>query len=331
MKFPALALAALCWFALTPGVAHAVPVSYSTTNSFNGGAFASPNAIVFGAAGNQMSITFTGVTAAAVDASPTTFGSLGQLQIATVGTGATITPGTTFSVRITQTLPSGGTGDLLATLSGTISQTSSTGLVSFSITSVSIGTATYSLGNAQLPLVPPSTNNGITTITAQISTAPPAELSITKTHSGSFSQGQIGASYTITVSNDAAAGPTDGTTVTVSDTLPSGLTPISIDGTNWSCIQPAGPCTRSDVLAAGASYPPLLLLVNVSATATSPQVNTVSVTGGGDNSAGNNTALDPAVVGGPVFTTIPTLSETGLLLMGLLILGFGVFLVRRAN
>ena len=48
------------------------------------------------------------------------------------------------------------------------------------------------------------------------------DLTITKTHAGSFTQGQTGATYTITVSN-AGGAPTSGT-VTVTDTLPAGLT-----------------------------------------------------------------------------------------------------------
>src|SRR2546430_16993525 len=50
----------------------------------------------------------------------------------------------------------------------------------------------------------------------------PPDVTITKTHSGSFSQGQTGAAYTLTASN-VGQGPTAGT-VTVPDTLPTGLT-----------------------------------------------------------------------------------------------------------
>jgi uncharacterized repeat protein (TIGR01451 family) len=47
-------------------------------------------------------------------------------------------------------------------------------------------------------------------------------LSISKTHAGSFSQGQQNATYSVTVSNAANAGPSSGT-VTVTDKPPSGL------------------------------------------------------------------------------------------------------------
>jgi uncharacterized repeat protein (TIGR01451 family) len=122
------------------------------------------------------------------------------------------------------------------------------------------------------------------------------DLSIAKTHVGNFARGQAGAPYTISVSNAATAGPTNAGTVTVTDTLPTGLTATGIHGTGWACTQPQGPCTRSDVLGAGASYPALTLTVNVGATASSPQVNMVSVAGGGDVTPANNSASDPTTI-----------------------------------
>ena len=54
-------------------------------------------------------------------------------------------------------------------------------------------------------------------------------LSITKTHTGNFTQGQTNATYTVTVSNTGNA-PTSGT-ITVTETVPSGLTLVSMAGT----------------------------------------------------------------------------------------------------
>ena len=48
------------------------------------------------------------------------------------------------------------------------------------------------------------------------------DLTLMKTHTGSFTQGQTGASYTLTVSNSGTE-PTSGV-VTVTDTLPGSLT-----------------------------------------------------------------------------------------------------------
>jgi len=150
------------------------PVTFSTTASFNGGAFSSPNAIVFGGMGDQLSLTFTGVTNSMVNTDPLgfTFASLGEIQTATTGNGATITAGTTFAIRVTQTVPSAGSGDFSGTLSGVISQNSSSGVIMFTVTHVDINGVSYDVQNNPLVLVPPSTNNGVTSIQARITSVP---------------------------------------------------------------------------------------------------------------------------------------------------------------
>src|ERR1039458_4452548 len=61
----------------------------------------------------------------------------------------------------------------------------------------------------------------------------PAAWTITKTHSGNFKQGQNGAIYTITASNTGGAPTTGGVLAYVQDTLPSGLTAVSLQGSGW--------------------------------------------------------------------------------------------------
>ncbi len=126
-----------------------------------------------------------------------------------------------------------------------------------------------------------------------ITPLPQPVLSISKTHSGNFEQGQQNVTYTITVTNSIFGGPTSGT-VTMVETLPTGLALVSIAGTGWTCV--ATTCTRSDVLKGGASYPPIIVTVNVGLTATSPQVNHASVSGGGSLGANvtDSTTLVPA-------------------------------------
>ena len=68
-------------------------------------------------------------------------------------------------------------------------------------------------------------------------------LSLAKSHTGSFTQGQNGATYTLSVSNAATAGPTSGT-VTVTDKLPAGLTLVSMAGTGWTCAANTASATR---------------------------------------------------------------------------------------
>jgi hypothetical protein len=124
----------------------------------------------------------------------------------------------------------------------------------------------------------------------------PAILSITSTHTGNFAQGQQNATYTVTVSNAAGAGPTSGT-VTVTETIPSGLTLVSMAGTGWTCV--TNTCARSDVLGAGLSYPAITVTVNVASNATSPQVNQVGVSGGGSATANgsDSTTIAPLPTG----------------------------------
>ncbi|HEY7290045.1 MAG TPA: DUF11 domain-containing protein [Vicinamibacterales bacterium] len=161
-------------------------------------------------------------------------------------------------------------------------------------------TATVSGGGETTP-----GSNNSSTIVTPIS-AGPADLSITKTHADPFTQGQTGATFTINVTNGATAGPTNGTTVTVTDTLPTGLTATGAAGSGWTCsIAPLITCNRSDVLDRGQSYPAIILTVNVAANASSGS-NLVTVSGGGDVTPGNNSATDPVTVAGP--TPVPDLT-----------------------
>lgn len=157
-----------------------------------------------------------------------------------------------------------------------------------------------------------------------------ADLAIAKTHSGNFQQGQIGAAYTITVSN-AGPGATVGT-VTVVDTLPASLTATAMSGSGWSCTVATATCTRSDALAAGASYPAIVLLVNVAGNAPGNVVNVATVSGGGDNSPSNGTVSDATVIipaAAPSLQPIPTLSEWAMLLLAGLLALMGATAIRR--
>lgn len=124
------------------------------------------------------------------------------------------------------------------------------------------------------------------------------QLSVSKTHTGDFVQGQQGAAYTIIVSNAAQAGTTSGV-ITVAETAPSGLALIGMSGTGWTCAYAS--CTRSDALSGGASYPSITATVNVANSASSPQVNSVAVSGGGSASA-NTTDSTNITIASPAST-----------------------------
>ena len=129
-----------------------------------------------------------------------------------------------------------------------------------------------------------------------------ADLTITKTHSGSFIEGQSG-TYTITV-NNVGAGATVGT-VTVTDTLPSGLAALSMSGTGWACNTSTLSCTSSSVLGTNASYPVITLMVLVG-NAQPIATNTAHVSGGGELNTANDTANDPTTIIQTVQVTVTT-------------------------
>jgi len=157
------------------------------------------------------------------------------------------------------------------------------------------------------------TNTGNDTASDVTTITPPPDLTITKSHTGNFVLGQSGATYTLRATNSGAA-PTSGT-VTVTDSLPAGLTATAMAGTNWTCTLATLTCTRSDVLAAGASYPVITLTVNVASNSPATVTNTSTVAGGGETNTANDTASDTTTVNSPPDLTIAK-SHTGNFVQG---------------
>ncbi|HTS47764.1 MAG TPA: SBBP repeat-containing protein [Bryobacteraceae bacterium] len=127
-------------------------------------------------------------------------------------------------------------------------------------------------------------------------------LSISKTHTGNFTVNQNG-SFSITVSNSGTAATSS--TITVSDTLPSGLGFVSANGSGWSCMNSSGNvvCTNTAPIAAG-SNAVITLTVSVTTTSTSIQ-NTASVTGGGGSIVTGSSTDTVTVLQGPSISTQP--------------------------
>jgi uncharacterized repeat protein (TIGR01451 family) len=112
----------------------------------------------------------------------------------------------------------------------------------------------------------------------------PQPLRISASHSpDTFAPGQVGNTLTLTVQNVSDA-PTDGSAITVTNQIPPGLVATSASGTGWTCTATATrTCTRTDVLPAHTSYPPITITVNVAATAPASITNSATVTGHGGN------------------------------------------------
>jgi uncharacterized repeat protein (TIGR01451 family) len=166
---------------------------------------------------------------------------------------------------------------------------------------LSIGSGTPGTGNGtvsyQVTANSGAARSGTLTIAGQTFTVMQAgvsgpALTIAKTHTGNFTQGQTNAQYNISVTN-SGAGSTNGSAVSVTDTVPGGLTLVSMAGTGWSCN--GNTCTRNDVLAGGAGYPAITATVNVAAGASSPQVNQAGVSGGGSAGASTTDSTTIAV------------------------------------
>ncbi len=122
---------------------------------------------------------------------------------------------------------------------------------------------------------------------------PPAgtiDLAVTKSHSGTFTQGDAARTYTITVTNVGSLSTTG--LVTVVDTLPAGLTATAMTGTGWSIALGTLTATRADALATNSAYPAITLTVSVATNAAASVTNSVSVSTGGDTNTLNNIAND---------------------------------------
>ncbi len=113
---------------------------------------------------------------------------------------------------------------------------------------------------------------------AEMSTQVDNDLSITKSHSGTWTQGDTNRSYTISVKNESTTQASVGT-VTVTETLPSGLTATAISGTGWTCSLGTLVCTTNASVAAGAYFNPISLTVNISGGPASSVTNHVAVSG----------------------------------------------------
>ncbi len=147
-------------------------------------------------------------------------------------------------------------------------------------------------------------NNSASDLTTVNTTGGTPDLTVAKSHIGNFQQFQTGATYTLTVTNSGTAA-TNGTPVSLTDTLPTGLTATSISGAGWACNLGSLTCTRSDALNAGSSFPPITLTVNVAGNAPANITNTANTNGGGETNTTNNSASDPTTI-----TTVPDLTIT---------------------
>lgn len=169
--FKATLMSALLLAMVTLGTseAKADAVTFSTSGTFTcvGCSGSGTNSVTFlGGAGNALMITFTGLGSTSLNTP--TGSSFGNFQTFASGSG-TISASGTFTLTITQTVPIAGSDSFSATFTGLFTASNSgSGVVNFTTTAVTIGGITYAITNNPLNLVPPASNNGITTVQGQI-------------------------------------------------------------------------------------------------------------------------------------------------------------------
>jgi hypothetical protein len=131
--------------------------------------------------------------------------------------------------------------------------------------------------------------------TAQSSvTANGSDMTVSKSHVGTFAAGATGHTCSLRA-RISGNQPTSGT-VTLQDSLPSGLTARGISGSGWSCVLASLTCTRNDPLPGGTAYPQVTVTVDVAADAPEQVTNVATVSGGGEVPTGNNSANDPTTI-----------------------------------
>lgn len=176
----------------------------------------------------------------------------------------------------THTIASSGTGTavLLPITAADLALFGGSGLISLPITAQ--GISTFS-GGGNIHSI--STLFASARVTVRYEYATP-DLAIQKVASGSLIVGSQGV-FVLTIRN-VGSGATLGPIV-VRDTLPSGLTFVSMSASGWSCSGTQSlTCTSSGTLAAGATLPPVVMRVAIDANAIPSVTNTASVTTPGD-------------------------------------------------
>jgi len=209
-------------------------------------------------------------------------------------------------VPVLNATPASGTAPLTTTLSATGS-TATAGVASYrwdfnndgtidQTTTTASVTHAYTTGGSQTARVQVVDSEGDTAdATRAVTVNAYPDLAIAASHDADFRVGSTG-HYRINLNNQgyaATSGP-----VTVTSTLPAGLSYAGVNGSGWSCsaVDQALTCTRSTAIAAGASAPELGVDLNVGPAARGQIEPTFTVATTGDNGAGNNAASDPTQV-----------------------------------
>jgi len=202
------------------------------------------------------------------------------------------------------TLRSGSTENVTAASgSGSITVGAANDVFNIAVTNYSVDAANGVTNAAEA-----GRNNSSVTFTISC-TAPTPTLGVSLTHGGTPAQG--GTFTLLPTVNNTGTGATSGT-VTLTSTLPAGLSYSSATGANWNCAGSSGTnvtCAFTGTIAVGASNNALSITTAVSTSSALSRSVTVGVSGGG---AANSPTASHTITMLPTITSVsPTAGPTG--------------------
>ena len=154
-KYLTFTVAAVAFLTIAQGTVKADPVTFNTVGTFS---VSGTNIATFTNVNGTTTLTFNGTVNSVNTPAGASFGDI--LATSTVPPNAAGPPiAGTFTLQIFQTLPTGGNGALVGTLSGTLGFNSGIATLNFTTTTITIDGFTYSV-NPTYTLALPATGTG---------------------------------------------------------------------------------------------------------------------------------------------------------------------------
>lgn len=208
----------------------------------------------------------------------------------------------------------GANGTVTCTLAQFVAGASATFTLTVQVTpSTTFGTQVTNTATITSATSDPDSGDTSSSTTGNVTTL--ADVTITKTGAPAVHAGET-TTYTITVTNN---GPTDATSVELSDPLPANTTFVAFDqtsGPTFNCVEPAvgsnGTVTCTIATLANGASAAFTLTVAVNAGATGTFTNTATVSSTNDPTPGNNSGSAAVTIAAG---NIPTLSTWGLMIL----------------
>jgi uncharacterized repeat protein (TIGR01451 family) len=297
---------------------------------------------------SDLSITKTDGVTSVTAGGPVTYTIVASNAGPSNAAGTTVTDTFPASLTCTWTCAGAGGGTCTAAGSGNIGDTVNLpagGSVSYTASCTLSAAATGTLANTATVSVSndPTPGNNSATDTDTVNAAPGANVTGTKTASGTFTAGST-VTYTIILTNSGSGAQADNPGNELIDVLPAQLTLVSATATSGAAVATVGTNTvtwNGAIPAAGTVTVTITATINAGATGTISNQGTISYdTDGNGTNDGTAQTDDPAsagaanpttfvVGGGQPVPPIPTLSDFGLLALAAALAMMALAVMRR--